>query len=88
MASPKEPRYDVLSRTRNAPGSWSCSSWMAVGHSGAQPGAGGSPPQAQGCPRRPSSPRSLLMVGLNQNLEVSITNFKVGCSARRGPAGG
>lgn len=53
MASPKEPRYDVLSRTRNAPGSWSCSSWMAVGHSGAQPGAGGSPPQAQGCPQAP-----------------------------------
>lgn len=30
MASPKDPRYDVLSRTRNVPGSLSLSSWIAV----------------------------------------------------------
>lgn len=30
MASPNEPRYDVLSRTTNVPGSLSFSSWIAV----------------------------------------------------------
>lgn len=31
-------------------------------------------------------PRSLLMLGLNQYFDVSITNFMVGCPALRGPA--
>lgn len=35
----------------------------------------------------PASPRSLLMLGLNQYFDVSITNFMVGCPAFRGPAG-
>lgn len=30
MARPKEPRYEVLSLTRNVPGSLSLSSWIAV----------------------------------------------------------
>lgn len=31
-------------------------------------------------------PCSLLMLGLNQYFDVSITNFMVGCPALRGPA--
>lgn len=42
MASPKEPRYEVLSRTTNAPGSLSLSSWIAVrAQAGAQPNTTG-----------------------------------------------
>lgn len=57
IASPKDPRYDVLSRTTNVPGSLSFSSWIAC---------------------------SLVMLGLNQYFDVSITNFMVGCPALRG----
>lgn len=40
----------------------------------------------RGCPVLAASPRSLLMLGLNQNFDVSITNFMVGWPAPRGPA--
>lgn len=72
--------------TRPAPGP-AAAGWL-WGTVGLSPVQGVPHPRHRAAPRRPSSPRSLLMVGLNQNLEVSITNFKVGCSARRGPAGG
>lgn len=42
MASPKEPRNEVLSLTRNVPGSLSLSSWIAVrAQAGAQPNTAG-----------------------------------------------
>lgn len=46
MASPKEPRNEVLSLTRNVPGSLSLSSWIAVrAQAGTQPStAGGTSP--------------------------------------------
>lgn len=62
MASPKDPRYDVLSRTTNVPGSLSFSSWMAVkAQARAQPRkTGGTSPQLRFAPGRCSRGETFL----------------------------